>query len=280
MSQLTFLCFRLLCCSWTSWLCCRKREAQSRNIFVGRPSLHQFPPNLIRNQKYNVITFLPVLLYNQFKFFLNLFFLIMACSQFIPQLRIGYLYTYWFPLGFVLSVTIIREAIDDIRRWQRDRQVNSERYSKLTERGRVAVTSSQLVVGDIIEVGKGVRAPADLVLLRTTESSGACFIRTDQLDGETDWKLRLAVASSQRLSEDSLVMSNSSVYAEKPQKDIHSFIGKFSDEDGEEPLGIENTIWCGAVVASGTATGLVVYTGAECRAAMNNSKPRRWEIFY
>ena len=76
----------------------------------------------------------------------------MACSQFIPQLRIGYLYTYWFPLGFVLSVTIIREAIDDIRRWQRDRQVNSELYSKLTERGRVAVTSSQLVVGDIIEV--------------------------------------------------------------------------------------------------------------------------------
>ena len=121
------------------------------------------------------------------------------------------------------------------------------------------------------------RAPADLVLLRTTESSGACFIRTDQLDGETDWKLRLAVASSQRLSEDSLVMSNSSVYAEKPQKDIHSFIGKFSDEDGEEPLGIENTIWCGAVVASGTATGLVVYTGAECRAAMNNSTPRRWK---
>ena len=110
-----------LCCSWPSWLCCRKREAQSRNVWVGRASLHQFPPNLIRNQKYNVITFLPVLLYNQFKFFLNLFFLIMACSQFIPQLRIGYLYTYWFPLGFVLSVTIIREAIDDIRRWQRDR---------------------------------------------------------------------------------------------------------------------------------------------------------------
>ena len=70
-----------------------------------------------------------MLLWNQFKFFLNLFFLIMACSQFIPQLRIGYLYTYWGPLGFVLSVTIIREAIDDIRRWQRDRQVN--RYKGL-----------------------------------------------------------------------------------------------------------------------------------------------------
>ncbi len=34
-----------------------------------------------------------------------------------------------------------------------------------------------------------------MVLLRTTEKSGACFIRTDQLDGETDWKLRHAVPS-------------------------------------------------------------------------------------
>src|SRR5262249_11457336 len=34
------------------------------------------------------------------------------------------------------------------------------------------------------------QVPADMVLMRTTEASGACFIRTDQLDGETDWKLR------------------------------------------------------------------------------------------
>ena len=43
------------------------------------------------------------------------------------------------------------------------------------------------------------RVPADMVLLRTTEKSGACFIRTDQLDGETDWKLRVAVQDTQRL---------------------------------------------------------------------------------
>ena len=51
------------------------------------------------------------------------------------------------------------------------------------------------------------------------------------------------------------------MYAEKPQKDIHGFIGKMSilDSDSdhcEESLGVENTIWAGAVVASGTATGI------------------------
>ena len=60
---------------------------------------------------------------------------------------------------------------------------------------------------------------------------------------------------------------------EKPQKDIHSFIGKLTvhDPDSEESLSIENTMWANTVVASGTATGLVIYTGPECRSAMNNS---------
>ena len=41
-----------------------------------------------------------------------------------------------------------------------------------------------------------------MVLLRTAEKSGTCFIRTDQLDGETDWKLRVAVAGTQSLAND------------------------------------------------------------------------------
>ncbi len=69
------------------------------------------------------------------------------------------------------------------------------------------------------------------------------------------------------------------MYAEKPQKDIYSFIGKVTNHAAsadslEEPLGVENTIWANTVVASGTALGLVIYSGPECRAIMNNSAPR------
>ena len=46
------------------------------------------------------------------------------------------------------------------------------------------------------------RVPADMILLRTTEKNGSCFVRTDQLDGETDWKLRVAVPSTQTLPSD------------------------------------------------------------------------------
>lgn len=78
-------------------------------------------------------------------------------------------------------------------------------------------------------VDKDERVPADLILLRTTEKSGAVFIRTDQLDGETDWKLRLAVPQTQKLGADhQLFDMDASIYAEKPQRDIHSFIGTFT----------------------------------------------------
>ena len=55
-------------------------------------------------------------------------------------------------------------------------------------------------------IDKDCRVPADCILLRTTEPNGACFIRTDQLDGETDWKLRIAVPTSQKFLTDIAIL--------------------------------------------------------------------------
>jgi len=266
------------CCE-SFWSKCRGgRDYKPRTIYLGRPNPTdgKFPANIIRNQKYSVLTFIPLVLYEQFKYFLNLFFLVMACSQFIPEIRVGVLYTYWGPLVFVVIVTMIREAADDFRRFVRDREVNSQVYKKLTSRGVVQVTSAKIKVGDLILVDKNQRVPADMVLVRTSERAGTCFIRTDQLDGETDWKLRLAVPSLQQLNGDAEVFAaTAQVYAEKPQKDIHSFIGTCSRADGsEDSLNIENTLWTNTVLASGSALGLVVYTGYETRSVMNTSKPK------
>ncbi|KAK2560742.1 putative phospholipid-transporting ATPase IIB [Acropora cervicornis] len=149
----------------------RKKRKGKKN----RETTQKFPRNVICNQKYNIITFIPLTLYNQFKFFLNMYFLLVATSQFIPQLRIGYLYTYWGPLDQ--------------------------------------------------------RVPADMVFLRTSEKN-AC----------------------QRLPCDADMLNiSASVYAEKPQKDIHSFVGTFTRYDGERteiPLSIENTMYscrCGDI---------------------------------
>ena len=55
-------------------------------------------------------------------------------------------------------------------------------------------------IGNIIKVHQNERIPADMILLYTTEKSGSVFIRTDQLDGETDWKLRKAITYTQHAS--------------------------------------------------------------------------------
>ncbi|CAD5119096.1 DgyrCDS7742 [Dimorphilus gyrociliatus] len=261
--------------------CRKEKEYKSRSVLIGKENskyAEVFPPNIIRNQKYNIFTFIPLVLFEQFRFFLNLYFLIMALSQFIPEVRVGYLYTYWGPLGFVISVTMLREAIDDIRRYRRDKIINGEKYKKLTPNGVIKISSSEIHVGDLIIIEKDQRVPADVVFLRTTEKNGSCFIRTDQLDGETDWKLRLAISNTQQLQSDEECFNiNAQVYAEKPQKDIHSFIGTFSRSDEssyEDSLNIENTLWANTVVASGTALGIVIYTGNETRSVMNTSQPK------
>jgi phospholipid-translocating ATPase len=50
----------------------------------------------------------------------------------------------------------------------------------------------------MIIVNSNERVPADCVLLYTTDKSGTVFLRTDQLDGETDWKVRRPIAYTQK----------------------------------------------------------------------------------
>ncbi|CAG2238567.1 E7.6.2.1 [Mytilus edulis] len=260
--------------------CNREKIYKSRVVPIGlEPNKDEkFPKNVIRNQKYSIISFIPKVLFEQFKFFLNLYFLVMATSQFIPAIRIGYLYTYWGPLGFVIFVTMCREALDDYRRYRRDKEANSQKYKKLTRDGLISIPSSDIKVGDLIQVEKDQRVPADMIFIRTTEKQGACFIRTDQLDGETDWKLRLAIQNTQRLVSNVEILDiRAQLYAEAPQKDIHNFVGTFrrtDDEVYEDSLTVDNTLWSNTVVASGIALGVVIYTGSETRSVMNTSQPK------
>jgi phospholipid-translocating ATPase len=156
---------------------CRNKahKTQPRNVMIGRRDLNSiwYPKNVIRNQKYNILTFIPLVLFEQFRFFLNLYFLVMACTQFITMFRVGYLYTYWGPLAFVLFVTMLREAYDDIKRAYRDKELNSQIYTLLGANGRrKKVPSSQLQVSDVIIIQKNQRVPADVVLLQTSDKSG------------------------------------------------------------------------------------------------------------
>jgi phospholipid-translocating ATPase len=166
-----------------------------------------------------------------------------------------------------------------------------------------------LRVGDLVLLEKNQRVPADLVLLRTSESSGTCFIRTDQLDGETDWKLRVAVSECQKLNEGDLVGLDAEIYGKLVvSKLIRATKSRlvqlmhlsrismplsarftlnkptpsdFSDSSvplnnlppSVSPLTVENVLWSNTVLAAGSAVGFVIYTGSKTCAVMNTSHP-------
>ncbi|KNE67897.1 phospholipid-translocating P-type ATPase, flippase [Allomyces macrogynus ATCC 38327] len=250
----------------------------------------EFPPNVVRNQKYSLFSFLPLVLYEQFKFFFNLYFLLVALSQFVPALKVGYLVTYVAPLAFVLLVTLAKEAADDWARRQRDREANSQCYDVLDAITAQfhPVPSAELAVGDIVRLAKNQRVPADMVLLHTHERAGTCFIRTDQLDGETDWKVRVAVPATHAMvaqqagardPDACLAYVVLRVDAEPPSRDIHAFSGTIAVESvtagstltAPEPLTADHMLWMNTVVASDPVVACVVYTGADTRAVRNTS---------
>lgn len=52
-------------------------------------------------------------------------------------------------------MTTVREAVDDFRRAQRDKEINCRLYKKLVASGFELIPSSKIKVGDLIFVDKG-----------------------------------------------------------------------------------------------------------------------------
>ncbi|CAD8114795.1 unnamed protein product [Paramecium sonneborni] len=257
------------------------KEVEQRIIYLdGKVYPQNNMPNLVKNQKYNILSFVPMVLYQQFRYFFNLIFLFITLSQFVPLLKVGFLFSYVAPLAFVLILTLLKEAYDDFQRYKRDKEANSQEYTQIGKDKTTQLQSWQLKVGDIIEVHANQRIPADLILLHTNDVTGTVFIRTDQLDGETDWKLRKAIRHTQNYGlNKNLTTLNASITCEPPKLDIYDFKGLFKLEVGggegqREALSLENTLWCNTFLASGKIQAVVVYTGKECRSALNSREPR------
>jgi phospholipid-translocating ATPase len=129
----------------------------------------------------------------------------------------------------------------------------------------VECRAEELQVGDIALVQSGERVPADMVLLYTTDKAGTVFIKTDQLDGETDWKVRRPVQITQQgmeAPEDLIMMKAAEVRCEGPNKFIYEFSGVFANNDLNESLSLESTLWAETILASqGFILGLIIYTG-------------------
>ena len=157
----------------------------------------------------------------------------MVISQFFDSLKVGLLFSYIAPLVFVLFVTLVKEALDDIYRYKRDKEENNQTFTyllilkrKYDKSGiKTQIRSADIKVGDLIELQQNNRIPADMIVLKSNDENGSLFIRTDQLDGETDWKLRKAIPFTQKYEYEHLTQAQGYLIIHAPSKDIYEFNG-------------------------------------------------------
>lgn len=82
--------------------------------------------NRIRTTKYTILNFIPKNLWEQFHRWANIFFLLVALLNFIPEIEAVGKEVALIPLLFVLVVIGIKDIFEDYRRFKSDKLVNTK----------------------------------------------------------------------------------------------------------------------------------------------------------
>ncbi|XP_036823272.1 phospholipid-transporting ATPase ID isoform X1 [Oncorhynchus mykiss] len=236
----------------------------------------QYASNCIVTSKYNVITFLPVNLFEQFQEVANTYFLFLLILQLIPQISSLSWFTTIVPLVLVLSITAVKDATDDYFRHKSDNQVNN-RQSQVVIQGSLQKEKWMNVrVGDIIKLENNQFVAADLLLLSSSEPHSLCYIETAELDGETNMKVRQSLSVTAELGDpNSLASFDGEVVCEPPNNKLDRFCGLLCWRDCKYPLSNHNMLLRGCVLRNTeTCYGLVIFAGPDTKLMQNSGRTK------
>jgi len=253
-------------------------DGQGRKIQVNSAQLQgqKYKSNEISTAKYNFFTFIPKFLYEQFRRYANIFFLCIGLLQQIPGVSPTGKYVTIVPLFVILTITAVKEMVEDIKRHKADRKVNHTKVKVLSDAGKwIDKKWMEVCVGDILNIENSSFFPADLILLASSEPQGMCYIETANLDGETNLKIRSGLACTSELTDPKeLGRLKGEVEAEQPNRSLYEFAGNIV-LPGKQPLPVSATqlLLRGARLRNTSwVYGLVVYTGHESKLLMNSTK--------
>ena len=182
------------------------------------------PDNTISSTKYTPLNFIFKALHICFLQNVNRYFLLIALLQLNAKLTPVNPASTWGPLFLVIFLKILKEAFDDLNLRRSDRVANNRPYTVCRAGGRRQVVSSKsLVVGDVVRLSKDMEVPADMVILKTSDELGGCYIQTTNLDGESDLKPRRSLVETQELSEEEVAGFKGVIHCVHPNAAIYSF---------------------------------------------------------
>ncbi|KAG8926721.1 hypothetical protein FRC02_008713 [Tulasnella sp. 418] len=241
-----------------------------------RNSAEGYCSNYVSTSKYNVVTFIPKFLAEQFSKYANVFFLFTAFIQQIPGVSPTNRYTTIVPLGLVLLASAFKETEEDLKRHQSDAELNARKAQVLSESGTfVDQRWREIRVGDVVRLQSDDFIPADLILLASSEPEGLCYIETSNLDGETNLKIKQANTQTAKLTAPHLVAQlNGYMRSEQPNNSLYTYEGTMVlNTNGTErsiPMSPDQILLRGAQLRNTPwAYGLVVFTGHETKLMRN-----------
>ena len=233
---------------------------------------NKYPNNKTTTTKYTLINFLPKSLLMQFRKVANIYFLVITILTFCsfspinPASMVG-------TFIFVLTCTMIKEAIEDYKRYQQDEINNNRLILKYINGGWKETKCWTLMPGDIIKVLKNEELSADVLLLKTSNDNGYAYIETKSLDGETNLKEKVALQEYKNIYEDDYTDLKGSIVCDFPNENLNVWSGKIREVDNNEiDCEIVNIILKGCVLKNTDyICGIIVYSGKNTKI-MKNAK--------
>lgn len=242
-----------------------------RKIIVNGPQLQAYVTNSISTTKYSVVTFLPKFLFEQFHNLTNVFFLLVAIIQQFPEASSLGRYTTLIPLCIILSLSGVKEILEDFQRHRADRRINKKITEVLRNLEWQRTEWRHVQVGDLVRVHNDESFPADLLLLQCSCETGVCYIETANLDGENNLKIRNHVPTMDQKRHPSDLTGM--VECDFPNELIYTFNGIYHFENEKVSLKHTNMLLRGAMLRNtGWIIGLVVYTGKDTKIRQNSSQ--------
>ncbi|XP_024989606.1 phospholipid-transporting ATPase 3 isoform X2 [Cynara cardunculus var. scolymus] len=232
--------------------------------------LAKYKGNAVSTTKYNVATFLPKGLYEQFRRVANLYFLTISCLSFTPVSPVSPI-TNVIPLSLVLFVSLVKEAFEDWKRLQNDMTINNSSVEILQEQRWESLPWKKLQVGDVVRVRQDGFFPADLLLLASTNPDGVCYTETANLDGETNLKIRKALEKTwDYVTPEKASEFKGEIHCEQPNNSLYTFTGNLILQKQTLPLGPNHILLRGCSLRNTEyIVGTVIFTGHETKVMMN-----------
>ncbi|XP_013910354.1 PREDICTED: phospholipid-transporting ATPase IC [Thamnophis sirtalis] len=193
----------------------------------------------------------------------------------IPQITTLSWYTTLVPLLLVLGITAVKDLVDDIFIFV------YIMYTFLCV--NILLLSFQntkwkdIVVGDIIRLGKNAFVPADILLLSSSEPNSLCYVETAELDGETNLKFKMSLEVTDRClqEESALAVFDGLVECEEPNNRLDKFTGALLWRGKRYALDSDKILLRGCKIRNTEVChGLVIFAGADTKIMKNSGKTR------